>query len=99
MEQHSEPQCIKRTQKDYTTSFKLQVVQELEQGLISISGAERKYGIQSASTIKRWLRKFGNFDWDNQRPLAMPKTPGQIILELEAKVKLLEKQKADALMR
>jgi transposase-like protein len=94
MEQHSEPQYIKRTQKDYSTSFKLQVVHELEQGFISIAGAERKYGIQGGNTIKKWLRKFGNFDWDNQRPLAMPKTPEQIILELEAKVKLLEKQKS-----
>ena len=40
------------------------------------------------------MRKYGNFDWQNQTPSNMPKTPEQKILELEQKVKLLEKQKA-----
>lgn len=40
-----------------------------------------------------WLRKYGNFDWENQTPSKMQKTPDQRIMELEAKVKLLEKQK------
>jgi len=40
------------------------------------------------------LRKFGNFDWENQTPSNMPKSPEQKIMELEAKVKLLEKQKS-----
>jgi len=84
----------KRTQKDYTMSFKLQVVQEIEQGLMSKQQAKVKYGIQGDSTITKWLRKYGNFDWENQTPLNMPKTPEQKIMELEAKVKLLEKQKA-----
>jgi len=38
------------------------------------------------------LRKYGNFDWENQSHQTMPKTQEQKILELEAKVKLLEKQ-------
>ena len=84
----------KRTQKDYTMSFKLQVVQEIEQGLMSKRQAKVKYGIQGDSTITKWLRKYGNFDWENQTPFNMPKTPEQKIMELEAKVKLLEKQKA-----
>ena len=41
-----------------------------------------------------WLRKYGNFDWENQTPNNMPKTPEQRIMELEAEVKLLQKQKA-----
>ena len=41
-----------------------------------------------------WLRKYGKFDWGNQTPSNMPKTPKPKILELEQKVKLLEKQKA-----
>ncbi len=74
-------------------SFKLQVVQEIEQGGLSTHSACRKYGIQSRSTIVQWLRKFGNFDWENQTPSNMAKTPEQKIMELEAQVKLLEKQK------
>jgi len=84
---------VKRTQKDYTLSLKLQVVKEIEQGNLSTTAAQRKYGIQARSTVVSWLRKYGNFDWENQTPSHMPKTPKQRIMELEAKVKLLEKQK------
>ena len=94
MKESSGNEYIRRTQKDYSTSFKLQVVQEIERGLLSVSGAARKYGIQGSHTVTQWLRKFGKFDWQYQTPSNMPKTPEQKILELEAKVKLLEKQKA-----
>ena len=87
---------VKRTQKDYSVSFKLQVVQEIESGTIGRTEACHKYGIQAKSTIREWLRKYGNFDWENQAPKTMSKTPEQTILELEAKVKLLEKQKTRA---
>lgn len=89
----TENQYIKRTQKDYTMTFKLQVVSEIERGSISTSAAKKLYGIQSRSTIVGWLRKYGKFDWINQTPSHMPKSPEQRILELEQKVKLLEKQK------
>lgn len=94
MENPQESRYVKRTQKDYTMSFKLQVVQEIEQGELSTHAACRKYGIQARSTIVQWLRKFGNFDWENQTPSNMGKSPEQKIMELEAKVKLLEKQKS-----
>lgn len=84
----------KRTQRDYPLSLKLQIVQEIERGELSTLAAQRKYNIQSRSTLTIWLRKYGKFDWENQTPSNMPKTPEQKIMELEAKVKLLEKQKA-----
>jgi len=85
---------VRRTQKDYSMSFKLQVVQEVERGEMSVTGATRKYGIQGSHTVVIWLRKYGNFDWENQTPSHMPKSQEQKILELEQKIKLLEKQKA-----
>ncbi len=85
---------VKRTQKDYSMSLKLQIVQEIEREELSINGAQKKYGIQGSHTVTSWLRKYGNFDWENKTPSNMPKTPEQRIMELEAKVKLLEKQKA-----
>ena len=84
---------VKRTQKDYSLSFKLGLVEEIEKGELSVTGAKRKYGIQGRSTVVKWLRKYGSFDWENQTPSNMPKTVEQKILELEQKVKLLEKQK------
>jgi len=87
---------VKRTQKDCSISFKLQVVQEIESGALGRTEACHKYGIQAKSTVREWLRKYGNFDWENQSRITVAKTPEQKILELEAKVKLLEKQKARA---
>jgi transposase-like protein len=85
---------VKRTQKDYPHHFKIQVVREVESGEISLSAISLKYGIQGESTVKNWLKKYGNFDWENQNSLNMPKTPQQKLLELEAKVKLLERENA-----
>lgn len=87
---------VKRTQKDYSLSFKLQVVEEIESGQLDRLNAHLKYGIQARSTITQWLRKYGTFDWENLSVVTVAKTPEQRILELEAKIKLLEKQKARA---
>ena len=87
---------VKRTQKDYSLCFKLQVVEEIESGKLDRLSAHLKYGIQARSTITTWLRKYGTFDWENLSIVTMAKTPEQKIAELEAKVKLLEKQKARA---
>ena len=84
------PNYVKRTQKDYSLTLKIQIVKEVESGALSTLSAQRKYGIQSRSTVVTWLRKYGNFDWENQTPSNMPKSPEQRILELEAKVKLLK---------
>jgi transposase len=93
MEDKIVSQYVKRTQKDYSMSFKLDVVREIERKEISVKGAQRKYGIQGNATITQWLRKYGTFDWENQTPSNMPKSTEQKILELEQQVKLLEKQK------
>jgi transposase len=94
MEKSSNNVYLKRTQKDYSMSFKLEIVQEIESGSLSTTHVQRKYGIQSRSTVVGWLRKYGNFDWENQTPSNMPKSKEQQLMELEQKVKLLEKQKA-----
>ena len=94
MREEYESKYVKRSQKDYSMTFKLQVVQEVEQNQISVTGVQRKYGIQGNATVITWLRKYGRFDWENQTPFNMPKTQEQKLLELEQKLKLLEKQKA-----
>ena len=94
MEKREKVVYVKRSQKDYSMSFKLEVVEEIESGLISTSGAQRKYAIQARSTVVNWLRKYGTFDWENQTPSNMPKSQEHRLMELEAKVKILEKQKA-----
>ena len=94
MENPEATRYVKRTQKDYSMSFKLQIVQEIERGQLTATEVTKKYDIQCRKTVVNWLRKFGNFDWEYQIPLNMPKSPEQKIMELELQVKLLEKQKA-----
>jgi transposase-like protein len=76
---------VKRTQGDYTMSLKLQIVREIERGSLSITQARKQYGIQARSRVVQWLRKFGNFDWENQTPSNMPKTPEQGLWSLKRK--------------
>lgn len=94
MEKGEKSVYVKRSQKDYSMSFKLEIVREIESGELSTTSACRKYGIQARSTVVSWLRKYGTFDWENQTPSNMPKSQEQRLMELEQQVKLLEKQKA-----
>lgn len=86
----------KRTQKDYSLIFKLQLVKELEQGELTVIQAMDKYGIQSGSTIRRWLKKYSNLDYDYfVNPSKMKeKSPGQKILELEQALLLSKKEQS-----
>jgi transposase-like protein len=42
---------VKRTQRDYSMSLKLQVAREIEEGHLSTYATQRKYGIQPRSTL------------------------------------------------
>lgn len=57
-----ETNYVKRSQKDYSLNLKLQIVQTIEQGELSTTGAQREYGIQSRITVVNRLRKYGNFE-------------------------------------
>jgi|UPI00037DCBDF transposase-like protein len=48
---------IKRTCKDYTLSFKLAVVEQVERGDLTYLEAQDRYGIQGSSTVLTWLRR------------------------------------------
>jgi len=76
----------KRSQRDYTLGFKLAVVEQVEQGLMTYKQAQRRYGIQGRSTVLVWLRKHGSLDWSPLRLRAMntvKETPEQKIKRLE----------------
>lgn len=84
---------LKRTQRDYSLAFKLQVVNEVEKGLLTWKQSQTKYGIQGRSTVLVWLRKHGSLDWTNKRPMKKKAPPKTYISELEAKIKRLEAEK------
>jgi len=83
----------RRTQKDYSLAFKLQVVDEVEKGVLSQKAAQRKYGIQGNATILVWLRKHGTLDWHSERNMSRKDTPNKKIRELEKRIKRLEAEK------
>lgn len=78
----------KRSQRDYSMSFKLSVIVQIEKGDLTYQQAQNLYGIQGKSTVLVWLRKYGNLDW--KYPKASPvsklhkeETPAQKIKRLE----------------
>lgn len=89
-----ENKYVKRTQKDYSMSFKMSVVREYEEGKVSLGELSRKYGIQGSHTIRQWINKFGTFDWQNLSLQPMSKSKDQELLELREKVKVLERKNA-----
>ena len=85
METSSKPNQ-RRSQRDYSLAFKLQVISEVEKGELSYKQAQRKYGIQGRSTVLVWLRKHSILDWsvhkwDHQATMNIEKTPEQKIKE------------------
>ena len=83
----------KRTQKEYSLAFKLQVVSEIEKGKYTYKQSQRHYGIQGRSTVLVWLRKHGTLDWQSQKPMKNRQPPKTYISELEKKIKRLEAEK------
>ena len=53
----------RRSQRDYSLAFKLQVVGQVEKGELTYKKAQKHYGIQGRSTVLVWLRKHGTLDW------------------------------------
>ena len=88
----------RRTQRDYTMGFKLQVVTAVEKGDMTYKQAQKIYGIQGRSTVLKWLRKHGRLDWTQPMRLAMPKTPKAKETPAQ-KVKRLERELEDEQLR
>lgn len=84
---------LKRTQKDYSLAFKLQVVDEIEKGYLTYKECQKKYGIQGRSTVLVWLRKHGTLDWKSKLPMKDKQPPKKVISQLEARIKRLEAEK------
>jgi transposase len=93
MENKSGSSGQKKTQKDYSLAFKLQLIDEIEKGLLTYKESQKKYGIQGRSTVLVWLRKHGTLDWKSKKPMKGKRPPKTRISELEKKIKRLEAEK------
>lgn len=45
---------LKRTQKDYSLAFKLQIVDEIKKGYLTYKESQKRYGIQGRCTVLVW---------------------------------------------
>lgn len=82
----------RKTQKDYSLAFKLEIVDAVEKGELTYKQAQLRYGIQGRSTVLVWLRKHGRLDWKESEAMKRD-TPHKKIRELEKKLKRLEQEK------
>ncbi len=93
----------KRTQRDYSLAFKLQIIDQVEKGELTYKQAQDHYGIQGCSTVLVWLRKHGRLDWSNGTPntlcrgSAMTQSPEQ--QTPEQRIKALEKELEEARLK
>lgn len=95
-------QGVKRTQRDYSLTFKLAVVDQIEKGELTYKQAQARYGIQGRSTVLVWLRKHGRQDWsqgasirpDRSETMTDPEnlTPEQRIKELEQQLQVMSQK-------
>ncbi len=92
------PTHVKRTQRDYSLGFKLQVVAAVEKGDMTYKQAQSIYGIQGRSTVLTWLRKHGKMDWTQPVRITMPKTTKAKETPAQ-KIKRLEKELEDEHLR
>ena len=80
----------------YSEAFKLQVVNELESGVIeSAAAARERYGVGGGGTVESWLKKYGR---DHLRSrIIRVETPqdGDQIKALKKRIHDLEKALAD----
>ena len=83
MEEKGQELCRKRTQKDYSLAFKLQLVEEVEKGESTYKQVQRKYGIQGRSTVLVWLRKHGRLNWQKRNLMKNKVTPAEQIRKLK----------------
>lgn len=90
MDGQSTSQRVKRTQRDYSLAFKMQVILEVEKGELTWKQAQSKYEIQGNSTVLVWLRKHGSLSWQSENPMKGKLTPQTTIRELQKKLKRLE---------
>ena len=83
----------------YSEAFKLQVVNDLEQGRFgSPFEAGRAYGIGGVDTVRRWVRQYGKGHLLRKVvTVSKPNEPGEL-KRLKDRVRQLESSLADAYM-
>lgn len=80
----------------YSTAFKLKVVEQIERGELTIAQARRVYDIRGGQTIQKWLAKHGKSHLLSRVVRVQMKDEKDRIKQLEAEKKKLESALAQA---
>ena len=88
---------VEKTLIRYSNSFKLMIVQEIEEGQ-AIEAIRRKYGIGGGTTIQMWIKKYGRNHLLNKVVRVETMNERDRIKELEAENKKLKVKLAETYM-
>ena len=83
----------------YSISFKQKVVKEVEEEGLTISEAQRRYGIKGGETVQNWIRKFGCNHLLSKIVRVEMRGEKDRLQELEAELKRVKIALADATMK
>jgi transposase-like protein len=89
-ETKNEKSAERITYQGYSWGLKISIIEEVENGQISINQASKKYQI-GRSTIQKWMTKFGNLD-RKLREMG-GRSPKQEIEELKKKLARMEMER------
>ncbi len=79
-----------RRRRNFSDSFKLQKVKEIERGITKVSEICKQYEV-SSTNVYRWLNKFGNMKNKKERLIVETNSDTKQLLELKKKVAELER--------
>ncbi len=82
--------------KRYSSAFKLKVIDEIESGKLTITGARSLYDIKGGGIIQKWIKKFGKLHLLNKVVRIELKDEVSRLKELEKQKKELESALAHA---
>jgi transposase len=85
----------RKTVTRYSHAFKHQVVQQIEDGRITVSEARKKYGIRGGGTIPFWIKRMGKLDLLAKVIRVEKPNEKDRIQELERQVRALKEALAD----
>jgi transposase-like protein len=91
---------IRTTAGDFSESFKMYIVDEIEARRLSQSQANRKYNILGHSTVSKWLCKYGSVKYGRQpgRTATMNKESHEM-LQLQNEIRTLKNELDDARLK
>ena len=89
-------QIAQKIIKRYSTAFKQKVVNEIESGKLSVSGAQQLYSIGGSLTIQQWIKKLGKLHLLNKIVRVELKDEISKLKESQKRIQELERALADA---